>query len=53
MLRKNAQLIVKNLSCTENTLLAAWFDELLSEYLTYRHMWGDFDEINASLFRNK
>ena len=44
---------MKNLWCTENTLPAAWFSELLSECLTFRHKWVDFDEINASLFRNK
>ena len=51
--KKNALLFVKNLWCTENTLPAAWFSELLSECLTFCHKWGDFDEINASLFRNK
>ena len=44
---------MKNLSCIENTLPAAWFSELLSECLTFHHKRGDFDEINASLFRNK
>ena len=53
MLRKNVLLFVNNLWCTENTLPAAWFSELLSECLTFRHKLDDFDEINASLFRNK
>ena len=51
--KNNALLFVKNLWCAENTLPAAWFSEFLSECLTFRHKWGDFDEINASLFRNK
>ena len=32
MLKKIAQLILKNLYCTENTLSGAWFCELLSDW---------------------